>query len=131
MARQTKVVDASVLIKLFVPERGSELAHGLVERHISRSINLVVPELAFLEIMNALRYKKTGPALATVVADLWEFQLHVEHMNPFLMKRAAELAMKHNLSIYDATYLALADFCECSLYTADNELAKCPGTIVM
>lgn len=131
MARQTKVVDASVFIKLFMPEPGSELAHGLIEQHISKRVTLVVPELAFLEIMNAMRYKDAEPALATVIADLWEFQLHVEHMNPFLMKRAAELAVKHDLSVYDATYLALADFCECSLYTADKKLAKCPRTIII
>lgn len=120
-----------MLIKLFMPEQGSELAHGLIAQHIDKRINLVVPELALLEVLNALRYKKEGPALGTVIADLWEFQLHIAGMNPFLMKRATDFALKHNLSIYDATYLAVADLYECALFTANKRLAHCPNTVAI
>ncbi|HLC75186.1 MAG TPA: type II toxin-antitoxin system VapC family toxin [Candidatus Nanoarchaeia archaeon] len=55
MAREKKVIDASIAVKLFVEEENSSKAEALVEQHIKGEILIVVPGLIFFEVMNALR----------------------------------------------------------------------------
>jgi predicted nucleic acid-binding protein len=56
--------------------------------------------------------------LLDLAIELWPYDL--------LAARAWELRM--NLSIYDATYVALAEITELTLITLDKRLAKAPGT---
>ncbi|WP_222850187.1 type II toxin-antitoxin system VapC family toxin [Allosaccharopolyspora coralli] len=43
-----------------------------------------------------------------------------------LLHRVWEL--RQNISAYDASYVALAEFLDCDLVTADARLARTPGT---
>lgn len=132
MAREKKVIDASVVVKWFLEEEGSKEALQLREQHISEKITLVVPELLFLEVLNALRYKGgTQKILAEANRALWDMQFHVEKMNSFLLENASILALQHGLSLYDALYLALALLYGCSLVTADATLAKSANVVVL
>jgi predicted nucleic acid-binding protein len=56
--------------------------------------------------------------LLDLAIELWPYEL--------LATRAWELRL--NLSIYDATYVALAETTELTLVTLDKRLAKAPGT---
>lgn len=56
--------------------------------------------------------------LLDLAIELWPYDL--------LAARAWELRM--NLSIYDATYVALAEITDLTLITLDERLAKAPGT---
>jgi predicted nucleic acid-binding protein len=56
--------------------------------------------------------------LLDLAIELWPYDL--------LAARAWELRL--NLSIYDATYVALAEITDLTLITLDNRLAKAPGT---
>jgi predicted nucleic acid-binding protein len=56
--------------------------------------------------------------LLDLAIELWPYDL--------LAARAWELRM--NLSIYDATYVALAEITDLTLITLDKRLAKAPGT---
>ena len=56
--------------------------------------------------------------LLDLAIELWPYEL--------LAMRAWELRL--NLSIYDATYVALAESTELTLVTLDKRLAKAPGT---
>ena len=128
MERQKKVVDASVLFKLYSNEIGSDKAIMLREAHIRGDFILVVPELVFLEVLNALRYKKaTSEVLMHVTKELTDFQLHVERISEFLLEKAIAAALKYNLSIYDASYVALAQIHGIELVTADKALSKVPN----
>jgi len=60
------VVDSSVLVKWFVPEPDSTLAIALRQAHIDGRIRIAVPDLALLEVANALRYKFSAADEATV-----------------------------------------------------------------
>lgn len=125
MERQKKVIDASVIAKWFLYETGSNNALKIKDEHINGKINIVVPEFAFIEILNALRYKKYSESdLQIVNKDLWMMQLHIEKIDEFLLNKTIEISIKHNLSIYDAVYAALAMVYGCALVTADKELLK-------
>jgi predicted nucleic acid-binding protein len=132
MERQKKVVDASVLVKCFVHEKGSDEALELWEEHTSGKSLLVVPELVFSEILNALRFKQFDLAkLQAADRILWDAQFHIERTNRFLLDRAIVLALKYKLSLYDATYLALSQVFGSPLYTSDEKLSKCPNTVTV
>ena len=132
MAREKKVVDASVVVKWFLDEEGSKEARQLRSEHISGKISLVVPELLFSEVLNALRYKGgTKESLSQANRALWDIQFHIEKNSSFLLEKATHLALEHNLSLYDSLYLALALLYGCPLITADTSLAKAANVVVL
>jgi len=129
MAREKKVVDASIVVKWFVDEDGSEEALSLRADHVAGRVTLVVPELLFLEVLNTLRYKGgTTETLAVANKALSDIQFHVEKLNVFLLEKACQLALEHTLSLYDATYLALGAIHGSVVVTADEKLAKAANT---
>ena len=52
------VVDASVIVKWFVEEEGSNKSLKLRDQYIEGSIRIIAPELMVFEALNALYYKK-------------------------------------------------------------------------
>ena len=84
MARQNTVIDASIIAKWFVDEEGTEESLKLRTDHIEGRILIAVPELLFLEVLNALRYKgATIQKLSEANNALWDTQLKVEKTNKY------------------------------------------------
>ena len=52
------MVDASVVVKWFVDEEGSDKAIRLRDRYVEGEISIAAPELIIFETLNALRYKR-------------------------------------------------------------------------
>jgi predicted nucleic acid-binding protein len=130
MEKQKKVVDASVLAKLFLDEPGKEAALRLKSEHLSNAVTLIVPELLFLEVLNTLRYKyQSAPVLSKVNAALFDLQLVIKNIDFSLIEKSIENSIKHNITIYDAVYVALAEIEGCELVTADKELYKIPNVV--
>jgi len=132
MEKQEKIIDASVVVKWFINEKDSDKALKIREDHISGKIVLVVPELMFLEVMNTLRYKEPNiEKIVYINKSLWEFQFKIQKMNNFILDKAVNIAVKNNLSIYDALYVTLAQIHGTFLVTADKELYKVPNVIAL
>ena len=132
MAREKKVVDVSIIVKWFVSESDSELALQLRDEHIQGTLLLAVPELAFTEVLNALRYKGgTAKSLQEAVRALFELQLHVERTNIFVMEKACILALEYDLTLYDALYVAVSQIHGCALVTADEKIMKVPNAVAL
>src|SRR3989344_7069228 len=109
MERQKKVVDASVIMKWFVDEDGSDKALDLRKMHLEKTCLIIVPDLLFIEVMNAFRYKTEDVESLKKVNDaLWKIQLKVEKTNQFILNAAAEEALIYDLSLYDAIYVTLS-----------------------
>jgi predicted nucleic acid-binding protein len=127
MERQKKVVDASAIIKWFLHEGGSEEAIELKEKHVNNEIQLIVPELIFLEVLNALRYKNLDEERLKQINNLlWDINFEVKKLDSTLLNNAIKISIKYDLSIYDAIYAALAEINNCQLVTFDNKLKKVP-----
>ena len=122
------VVDASVVIKWFLPEAGAEEAADLL-RDIRRSaVDAVVPELLLAEAGNVV-WKRVNQGLisgadaAAIVEAIIESPLQVERIAP-LLPTALEIALETGCTAYDGIYVALALQVDGVLVTADRKLDR-------
>jgi predicted nucleic acid-binding protein len=119
------VVDASVLATAL----GDDGDDGDQARARLRGERLAAPELVDLEVPSVLRRLLLTGRLPLrraelAVSDLLALPLRrVPHR--LLLSRCWEL--RENLTIYDASYIALAEQLRTTLVTADGRLATAPG----
>ncbi len=122
------VVDASVLVQWFLPQRESDCERALALRglHISRRSTIFVPQLALLEVLNAVRFspranEEDGELALKALQDL-----HLEAKPPdfALQRKANAIAWAYKITIYDALYVALAEQLGYPLITADEVMVK-------
>ena len=118
----TVVVDASVAIKWFLPERHDDAALRLLRAEH----RLAAPDLLFPEVGNVLwkrvrRREATVQEAGAVLDALRAVPLEVQPSQP-MMPVALEIACATGRTIYDSVYLALAVLRECPMVTADRRL---------
>jgi len=130
----TAVVDASVAVIWAVPDEKSELADAIFEQYSLGQLSFAAPTLWPYEIANAL---SRAVARGRITTDEGEgglgmlLRLEVEWTGfEELVTRAWELALARGLTVYDASYIALAEARECDLYTCDARLAQAAGDLV-
>lgn len=121
------VVDASVLIKVVLPEEGTPAARKLLDPR-SGSLGRSVPTLVYVECANILwkhvRFRGLDGTVAwDSLAGLLALPLQVWPVEN-LIGSALMLALVHRTSVYDALYLALADLLDSPLVTADAALVS-------
>ena len=132
MERQKKVVDTSVIVKCFLQEDKTDKAVALIENHLMNNIEIVVPELFFLEVLNTLRYKeKDENKLNETIKILLNAKFLIVPLNQFILERSLEISLQYDLSIYDALYAALSQIHGCSLVTEDKKLKKFPSAVAL
>ena len=120
------VVDASVLTKWFMEEEDRDLALGLRDLHTSGRSTLIVSELTFLEILNAIKY---GPKAkeedgAEALHVLENLHLQVKPTDFELLRKANAIAWAYKITIYDAIYVALAEQVGYPLISADEVMVR-------
>jgi predicted nucleic acid-binding protein len=119
------VVDASVLATAL----GDDGPDGDHARARLRGERLSAPELVDLEVTSVLRRQVHSGAVdprraALALADLAVVPLRRAPHRP-LLARCWEL--RDNLTVYDASYVALAEELDVTLLTGDGRLARAPG----
>jgi predicted nucleic acid-binding protein len=120
------VVDASALVVALADDgRDGDLA-----RERLRGESLAAPELVDLEVVSVLRKQLRVGALDARRADLALTDLADLPLRraPHLPLLARCWELRDNLTIYDATYVALAEALDAPLVTADTRVARAPGT---
>ena len=122
------VIDASILLKLLLPEERSESVRRLWGQWVERDTEIVAPFLLAYEVMSVLRNKvfrkelqpEAGEAALVAFRSQEVSLLHPDGLE----ERAWELAKRWNLpTTYDAAYLALAEILDYEIWTADKRLA--------
>lgn len=115
------VVDASVLATAL----GDDGDDGDLARERLRGEDLAAPEIIDLEVTSVWRRTLSDERRALLaLADLADLPLSRASHLP-LLSRCWEL--RHNLTPYDASYVALAEALEIPLVTADLRLARASG----
>ena len=119
-----QVVDASVVVKWYVPETDSAAAVALLEA----ASDLLAPDLLAAELANTLwkkvRRGELTAAQAEEVVAAFSNACPVTLVSSLrLLPAALELALRWQRSVYDCLYLALAVAEGCHLFTADARFA--------
>ncbi len=123
------VVDASVVVKWFLEEAGSDRAGALRDDFAAEDVTLHAPEILPFEVMSALcgsgAYSEEKTLQAQLALEQAGFRIH--RFSDELARRAVHLVYERRLTIYDAAYLALARVLPARLVTADDALVRAGG----
>jgi predicted nucleic acid-binding protein len=118
------VIDASVVIKLFLQEEHSDAA----ERCCRQAPELLAPDLIWAEATNVIwkrlrRGEITRENAAEIAAQLVRMPLRI-HASGDLVLDALNLAADYDRTVYDCLYLALAVKTRSVLVSADKRLVN-------
>ncbi len=121
------VVDASSMIEVLMC---SDLGGRIEQRLLDGEELLNAPHLLDVEVLQVLRSlvaarELTAGDAAESIERLQQLDL-VRHAHHDLLPRV--FALRHNLTAYDAVYLALAEHLNATLVTGDRVFAKVPGS---
>ena len=118
------VIDASVVTKWYIEEDYSSQALALRNDYVKRRVDLASSQLLPYEVLNALkRNPEFGPEdLRTVAKSLQKATLPLYPILGELADSTIEMAVKYGITIYDSSYIALADFLGSTAFTADEKL---------
>lgn len=113
------VVDASVGVKVFRDEPGSEHARGLVADHIAGRVMLAVDALFAYEVLRVASRDGSAEDTLRVWRDLERFDLLTVPLGEELVEAAVAARTAYGCSLYDAFAAGLADLLGAPLYSAD------------
>ena len=122
------VVDASVLVKWFLHEKEADRDRALALRefHISGRSTLFIPQLALLEVLNAVRFSPKADEEDEEMAleTLEDLHLEIKANDVVLLRKANAISWGYKITIYDALYVGLAEQVGHPLITADEVMVK-------
>lgn len=121
----TTVVDASVLAAALV-DTGH---HGRWAEGIIAAGELASPHLVLVETASVLRRAAAGGDISDDVATLAHRDLMDLAVNlyPYEALGSRVWELRHNVTAYDAWYVALAEALDAPLATLDRRLVDAPG----
>ena len=95
-------------------------------------VRLIAPDLIVYEVANVLRFRAgfSEHALRRDIVDLLDLQLGLLPVRKEKISNAAGIALSRGLTVYDASYVQLAEDRECGLVSCDDRILKtCPRAI--
>jgi predicted nucleic acid-binding protein len=121
------VVDASIVLAWCLDDETSELADTVIERLLTEGG--VAPAHWPVEVANGLRAaERRGridePALHRLRPRLTQLPVDIAPVELSTALAVIESSRTHDLSVYDAAYLDLAEFRALGLATVDARLAE-------
>ena len=120
------VMDASVLIKFYVPEILSDRAERLLAKVEKKDLDLLAPDLIYPEAGNILWKKQrlrelTRSEVEEIADAILSLPLKIEASRS-LLPLAVDIAIAYGITVYDALYLSLAKVYETTMITSDRRL---------
>lgn len=120
------VVDASAILEVLLI---TQAAQSIEDRIFSTTETLHAPHLLDLEVAQVLRRYCASEQMTPergyqALSDLADFHI-IRYPHDLFLYRIWEL--RHNVTAYDAAYLALAESLSAPLLTRDARLAAAPG----
>lgn len=121
------ILDSSVIAKWFFPsEEDSEIALKIRDLFLSKEISISAPFLIYYEVNNlihtAVKNLRINEKLAKeAYQGFLELDL-ITYSSKELMNLALEKSISLDISSYDASYLALAEYLKTPFITADQKL---------
>lgn len=125
MTSSIVVPDASAIVALLIEAGDASIWVG----RSLRGARLVAPSLMPFEVANVLRRHELAGIIDTSYASLALTALtrHPVDLWPLESVAARAWSLRHTVTFYDATYIALAEQVGAPLVTLDRRLAQAPG----
>ena len=121
------VIDASVLIKFYVPEILSDKAEELLTGVEHGDVMLLAPDLIYPKVGNILWKKQrmkelTRPEVEEITDAIVSLPLKIE-ASKLLFPLAIDIGIAYKITVYNAIYISMARVYEIKMMTADRKLA--------
>lgn len=120
------VLDASVILKLVLPGEKQEKVIPFINNHIAGKVKIAASELIYYEIANALITRSKLPLKSALAGFQKIFDLEIETFSLGVDEYFTSINFAHRfgITVYDASYIALAKKLKCDFITADKRLCK-------
>jgi len=120
------VIDASVLIKFYIPEILSDRAQSLLDSVQQGEVSLLAPDLVYSEAGNILWKKHhlkelTRSEVEEISDALLLLPINIESSKG-LLPLAIQVGMAYGITVYDAMYVTLSRIHETRMITTDKRL---------
>jgi predicted nucleic acid-binding protein len=121
------VLDASVILKWYLAdEEYSQKALGLLYQYISNELDILAPALLEYEVVNGLliaqkRGRIKEEKILTAIEGFIDLEIKLKNLSHFY-PRIIHYCKIYHRSVYDASYLAIADVEGITLITSDEGL---------
>lgn len=120
------IIDSSFILAYLLPDEKSQNVQRFFDRLKQESITLLAPYILPFEVFNGIQTaiirKRIKPQLAKKLQEQF-MRFAVEPQEVDLME-ISSIAQKYFLTIYDASYIYLAENLKIPLLTLDNKLIK-------
>lgn len=130
------VVDTGVFLRWFVDQDGFEHARELQQELVGGSMTVATVDFARVEVAGVLRKKGlpagqlTAEEFAASVRVIDDIGVTVHETSADRLERAASLAARKMLGMYDALFVRLAQELELPLLTSDAKLGRAAGDTI-
>lgn len=117
------VIDASYILEYLLPDEKNPKSDIFFEMHAQGKIELFSTQLLPFEVVNFLKVARKRKRIAEIDAkkltkSFFKLNINLEGID-FL--DVLKIALKENLSVYDASYLSLAKFKKIKILTLDKK----------
>jgi predicted nucleic acid-binding protein len=117
------VLDASAVVELLMR---TVIGNRVESRIYSNADTLHAPHLIDIEVAQVIRRfagrREIAPDRGALMLQYFRDLLIIRHPHSHLLQRIWNL--RHNLTAYDATYVALAETLDAPLLTCDRKIAR-------
>jgi predicted nucleic acid-binding protein len=130
------LVDTGVFLRWFVPQNGYQHALKVQKQFLDGEVLLETVDFVRIELAEVLRKKGlldgrlTLSQFLTAARALDDLGVVVHAIDTFCVQRAAELAAKRTLRMFDALIVDAALQRGTTLLTADSKLCKAIGSLL-
>lgn len=123
------IIDCSATMSLFLPDEYIHNYHNRIS-YLLQNNTCYVPNIWSYEVHNVLlsckkRQRLDDVQISNILNLINELPICIENNNfHFISKHIFQLADLYKLSIYDASYIQLAQHLNCALATLDKQLTN-------